>query len=83
MLISTDCTGKKGSVYECDRCKKILHTIQEKRYRITAYYAPRGYYNKDNTWDLCSRCYRALCRGIEKGVNRKDDANIQSAKSNN
>lgn len=83
MLITTDCTGKKGSVFECDRCKKRLHSKVEKRFRITAYDTPRGYYKQDNSWDLCERCYKALCRGIEKGVTKKNDTNIQPAKQNN
>lgn len=82
MLVIKDMSRKGGCVYECDRCKKRLHTNIEMRYRIIAYKAPRGYYRQDKTWDLCERCYRALCRGIKKGV-KKDDTNIQPTKSNN
>lgn len=82
MLIHSDCTGKIGSTYECDRCKRRIHTKVKHKYRVTVYKTPRDY-AKTNSWDLCEKCYKALCRGIEKGVTRKDDTNIQPTKSNN
>lgn len=82
MLVSVDCTGKKGSIFECDRCKKRIHAKVEYKYRITVYKTPRDY-AKTNSWDLCGRCYRALCRGIEKGVTKKDGTNIQREQTNN
>ena len=81
MLIHSDCTGKIGSTYECDRCKKQIHTKCETKYRVTVYRTPRDY-AKTDSWDLCDKCYRALRRGIKKGVTKKDGVDIQCEQKN-
>ena len=63
MLVSKDYLGNRGSRFKCDRCKIDLtietrHAIYIQEYKLM----PKKAY------DLCDRCYRALKRGIEKGV---------------
>lgn len=82
MLVSTDTSGKRGSIFLCDRCKKKIYGHRDIRYRITGYEAKTGYYKQDNKWDLCDRCYKALCRGIKKGVQKKDGVDIQCEQKN-
>ena len=65
MLIKKDLKDKRKSIYECDRCKK--RTTRDNNVQICI---------KENQvakkkWDLCTRCFQALRKGIEKGVQRK------------
>ena len=64
MLISKDCTGKTGSIFECDRCKGEIHTPKEGRYRIAVQNTSESV-KTVSSWDFCRRCYRILCRSIE------------------
>lgn len=67
MLIETDRRGKTKSIFECDRCKRIINTEIDQRFKLTVQNTPIG--NHANTikrWDLCKRCYAALYKGIEK-----------------
>ena len=82
MLKSVDTSGKIGSIYVCDRCYKEMNNNTDTMYRITAYTSRTGYYKKDNKWDLCNKCYKALCRGIKKGVPKKDGVDIQLEQKN-
>lgn len=61
MLISENKFDKRESKYECDRCKKELSIDT----RISIY-SKVAYENPKKRWDLCSRCYKSLERGIEK-----------------
>lgn len=82
MLKSIDTSGKTGSIYVCDRCGKDLCNNKDMINRITSYKSTLGYYKHDRKWDLCDRCYRALCRGIKKGVPKKDGVDIQLEQKN-
>lgn len=72
MLISKDHHGGKGSVYCCDRCGLELNSHNDDCYRINAMKLPE-YSKAIKKWDLCKRCYLMLCKGIKKGVERKED----------
>lgn len=61
MLIEKDYSNKKNSKFICDRCKKELSINT----RISIY-SKIAYQNPKKRWDLCSKCYAALVRGIEK-----------------
>ena len=52
-------------IYLCDRCKTKI-TITNK-YGISV---SKGRGVSKKTWDLCGKCFRALERGIAKGVNK-------------
>ena len=70
MIKSKDCTGKKGSIFECDRCKCEIHTPKDDRYRVAVQNVPRSV-KTVKAWDLCRRCYVLLYRAIEKGPIKK------------
>lgn len=61
MLVSQNKFDKSESKYECDRCRKELSINT----RISIY-SKIAYQNPKKRWDLCSKCYAALVRGIEK-----------------
>ena len=79
MLVKADTTGKTKSIFKCDRCKKKLINDKDERYVIYIQKIPM---NRKivKTWDLCDRCFSALCRGIEKGVFRKESKHGDSEK---
>lgn len=64
MLIKINRFDKNKSVYECDRCKKVCK--QNEKISIGIDLFCTGWKKK---WDLCTHCYKSLCRGIQKGVN--------------
>ena len=68
MLVKMDKKGFTKSIYSCDRCHKEINTETDNRFKVTV--------NKNNKkikhWDLCIRCYSALYRGLEKGVNNSE-----------
>ena len=67
MLIETDRRGKTKSIFECDRCGRIINTETDHRFKLTVQNTPRGSNtNVIKSWDLCKRCYAALYKGIEK-----------------
>lgn len=71
MIIKQDNTGKTKSIFKCDRCNAELITDRDERYRISVQEIPRTN-SKTKKWDLCRRCYLLLCKGIKKGVPRKE-----------
>lgn len=66
MLISTNKSDKSNSKYQCDRCKSIISLYDRKSISVA-----EGYANPRKKWDLCPRCYRMLCKGIEKKEGNK------------
>ena len=79
MLIKKNVTGKTGSIFECDRCKKELITGRDERFHLAVTKSPRDY-GRLKSWDLCKRCYLMLCKGIAKGVTDKDKINVKEGK---
>lgn len=72
MLLQVDRTGKDGSIYICDRCKKEIHTNTERRYRLCANIdkSLKGYSKTIRAYDLCKHCCSVVCHAIEKGVTK-------------
>lgn len=73
MLIKIDHTGKKGTIYSCDRCKKEINTDNERRYKVTVEIGKTvGHHYKTviKKYDLCKHCCSILCHAIEKGVQK-------------
>lgn len=68
MLIEKSNNKGKVSKFICDRCK-IRLTI-ETRYAIQVSMPDK--YRTTTIAHLCERCYKAMIRGIEKGVNRSE-----------
>lgn len=71
MLIKKYYQNNGCSIYECDRCKKVIDTAKERRIRIAAEECHKSKYHLVKSWDLCMNCFVALQRGIAKGVNKK------------
>lgn len=71
MIIEKDYTGKKGSIFECDRCKAEIHSPKDARYRIAVQNTSKSV-KTVKSWDFCRRCYVLLYKSIEKGVVRKE-----------
>lgn len=73
MIVKIDRTGKKESIFACDRCGKELDMSKDLRFRISVAKA-RG---KDITgykkWDLCKHCYNSLNRGIENYKEKSEE----------
>lgn len=67
MLISKDIKDKKQSVFKCDRCKAQL-TNETK---VAIYTAPPRCAPKKK-YDYCFKCYRAMVRGTERGIEKKE-----------
>lgn len=67
MFVEKDYRGRTETKYMCDRCKTDLTTDTR---RAICVQEPRTTTRKKK-WDLCPRCYKLLCRGIEKGVKQE------------
>lgn len=65
MLIETDHTGKKKSIYQCDMCKKVIYTAVDIRYKITAAKPDKVQMKAFYKWDLCEHCYHILEKSIK------------------
>ena len=62
MLLKVDIKNKFKSMYECDRCGRIVDV----KHKIGIYM--QGYLSNSKKYcDLCEKCFRALDRGIKKG----------------
>ena len=73
MLIKIDHTGKRGTIYICDRCKHKIDTSEERRYKISVEIGKtQGHTYKTvlKKYDLCKHCCIVLCHAIEKGVKK-------------
>ena len=57
---------KKIRNYKCDRCEREINSLNRVGIFISI---ERGEVPRKK-WDLCSSCYKALVKGIERGVNR-------------
>lgn len=69
MLKAIDYTGKKKSVYICDRCGKRINTSSERRYKVSIR-TPKGKTSVMKTlngYDLCRCCTGNIINMIEKG----------------
>lgn len=69
MLKAIDYTGKKGSLYICDRCGKRINMINNRRYKLRID-TPRGNSSTMKTikgYDLCRCCTKNIIDIIEKG----------------
>lgn len=64
MLIEVQRVKSGKSKYICDRCKRELNSDNRR-----AIFVAKGSETKAKKWDLCERCYKALCIGIKKGEN--------------
>lgn len=61
MLSEINYQNKERSIYKCDRCKKRIGQL---KYLISVK-SPLDKCSKKK-WDLCTNCYKSLCKGIEK-----------------
>lgn len=68
MLIEADYSGKRKSIFVCDRCNVKL--LGDERITIRAFRPKQQTIIKK--WDLCPVCYRKLYKGIEK-YNKKTE----------
>ena len=71
MLVKIDHTGKDGTLYICDRCKKEINTKVERRYKMSVSIGKTKNHSYNTTiksYDLCKHCCSLICRAIEKGV---------------
>lgn len=70
MLVKKYYQNNGKAVYECDRCKKLMDTHEDNRYRIVISSTKsrgkviRGY-------DLCKHCCSIIVHYIEKGITKK------------
>ncbi len=71
MIIEKYYNNNGKTIYECDRCKKVIDTSKENRIRVHTQISQNSKYKNLNSWDFCERCYAALKRGIERGVVKK------------
>lgn len=62
MRLSTDYSGKKKSIFICDRCETKI--LGNERVTIRTFRPTEQTVLKK--WDLCPVCYKKLCIGIEK-----------------
>lgn len=62
MLVKKDLMDKDKSIYECDRCKKVCKRNEKMSIGIDPFCT--GWKKK---WDLCTKCYKSLVRGVENG----------------
>ena len=73
MVVKVDFTGKTKSEYQCDRCGAKLQKGVANRYRVVVYRTTK--YKGIMHWDLCTKCTRALKRGIEKRNTKEVETN--------
>lgn len=66
MFIKTNGKEHLKGIYNCDRCQSELTSIN--RYGI---FVAVGAAASRKKWDLCSSCYRKLCKGIAKGEKKE------------
>lgn len=66
MIIFKDCHNKENSIYLCDRCEEKL--VSNNRRIIYVEFPELK--TKKKKWDLCHRCYKALCKGLSKKIKR-------------
>lgn len=62
MLLKVDIKNKFRSMYECDRCGRVVDV----KHKITIY-SQKYLCNSKKYCDLCLRCFSALERGLKKG----------------
>ena len=67
MLVSRNRLDKKQSVYSCDRCKAQL-SVDTK----VAIYIGLPSRQPKKKYEYCFRCYKALERGTERGINKNN-----------
>ena len=75
MLISTDYTGKKESMYRCDRCGDPIPNPRSKRYKLDITTKNSKHRNELVVkYDLCKHCASLVNSFIKKGTkDRKDN----------
>ena len=56
------------TVYKCDRCKTIIDTYTDNRYKITAQ-STNTRCKTIKSYDLCDKCFKSMVRGIERKNN--------------
>ena len=84
MLVKKDCTGKKGSVYICDRCGDEM--IVDERYRVSIQKSKKSNYKSLRSWDFCLKCFKLLCKSVEKNGEKENknsyvyDSNMKTIK---
>ena len=61
MLVKRNYQDKTMSKYKCDRCQKEISSVE----RFIIYVEIVRVRVKKKKYDFCSKCYRALERGVE------------------
>lgn len=68
MLIKKDCTGKTRTVYQCDKCGKIINIKNRKRFKLSIDINTK---NKTSSltklyrYDLCTNCINIIMKLLE------------------
>lgn len=65
MLIKTDHSGKKKSIFQCDMCNKIINTATDIRYMVSVAKPEKLRMRAFHKWDLCEHCFKILNRSIQ------------------
>lgn len=63
MLLKVNLQTNLKSMYECDRCEARMTTKERHLFYHDSFKTGKKKY-----CDLCEKCFRALDRGIKKGV---------------
>lgn len=74
MLVSTDYTGKKETLWKCDRCGEYIPSPRSKRYKIDFNTKVDNRYKMVKTFDLCTHCAILVKKAIEKGGSKVGDS---------
>ena len=63
MLLKVNLQNQNRSTYQCDRCGRVIDV----KHKI-GIFTQRYLSNSKKYCDLCFKCFRAMDRGIKKGV---------------